>query len=238
MKKFVIILLVLLAGGYGIYYFLFEVKSPTEYLVDNFDRDTAEFINDSADKVIKETDGNGAKLEKETEELAEEGSEMMTINVPKIVYEPLTDIEYVEYLVPKDPAVLKVTYQKLFENNKKYFPYSQTTSYNGYEFESVDINNKIATLRLKGTYIERGDFDSGHLIMSIEYAAFQFDSVDTLVVYENDSVIDWCDYSAADPSESGCDTASRPWIKTRSDYETWIEKRNEQRLQAQRIFGS
>lgn len=79
-------------------------------------------------------------------------------------------------------------------------------------YNKVVLEDGVAKLYLTGStttvmHCAIPDFQA-----QIESTAFQFDTVQTLEVYKNGELWDWCDYSDADPQESGCDTTPKLWV--------------------------
>jgi len=79
------------------------------------------------------------------------------------------------------------------------------------DFENVTMENGGAYVYLSGVVI--GNHCADELFRKqIEQAAFQFDNVQSISVYVNNTIFDWCSLSDADPEESGCDINPKPWI--------------------------
>lgn len=120
--------------------------------------------------------------------------------------------------VPATQSVLGAVYSQLFTT-----PYDISNSedkniiasHQNLNFDSVSIDNGIASVYLSGTVM--GNHCADEVFRhQIEQAAFQFDTVNEIQVFVNNSIFDWCTLSDADPSESGCDINPRPWIKQKS----------------------
>lgn len=120
---------------------------------------------------------------------------------------------------PKTSAVLDATYQALFQlkaeseieadNINNIVAQEDRLFYQG-----VSLQDGTAELRLEGLIYKIAHCAVPEFRAQIEQSALQFDSVDTLEVYLNGERWDWCEYSDADPQESGCDTEAKYWIAT------------------------
>jgi len=130
-------------------------------------------------------------------------------------------IDMIPHDVPETLGVLSGTYRALFNNDvdlgeqTEFGPRNVVTSIGGIDFESVQLSDGVAVLYLSGTPVWPGVCSTPAFTKQIESAAFQFPTVDTLVVMLNNAPFDWCNYSDADVSESGCDTIPRPWVVQR-----------------------
>lgn len=130
-------------------------------------------------------------------------------------------IIFAPHAVPRTQAVLNASYEKLFD--LKYLP----------EIEADDVRNVVALedmLFYSGVSLD--DSGTAKLLLEgestqiynctiptfkaqIEQTALQFDTVNSLEVYLNDELWDWCDFSQADPSEDGCDVNPKYWISVK-----------------------
>lgn len=79
------------------------------------------------------------------------------------------------------------------------------------DFVNVEIVNGVADLYLEGTILG-GHCDAISFNQQIQQAAFQFPSVNTLRVFVNGEIFDFCDTTDANPEESGCDENPKLWI--------------------------
>lgn len=152
-------------------------------------------------------DGNKKTVRQETiiEEELQEEVETMTIRIPDS--DLLGNaVRFTEYTVPKSLGVLHASYEKLFEL------YSNESGYNGLAYDSIILDNGVARLFLSGSWYPAGDLSGAYMRHNINETAFQYDSVDTIEVYLNDNLFDWCIDSQADISESHCDTTPKFWI--------------------------
>lgn len=131
----------------------------------------------------------------------------MTILVPH--YNAEIGTTFSQYQVPKSPAVLKAVYTQLFKNAG-----NQNAVWNGYSFNSVSIHDKTATVNLNGSWYPAGDMSSYSFREMIKAAAFQYPTVDTLVVKENGSIIDWCMDDMSN-GEGGCPAQPQHWIEAK-----------------------
>lgn len=132
------------------------------------------------------------------------GQEFMIVNIPQ--YNPSTyELEYIETYAPKSPAVLNATYNTLFALNQ------HNDTWNGYNFESVSINDGVASVNLSGSHMPIGDLSMMAFRDFINAAAFQYNSVDSIIVRVNGEIFDFCvdDQSGG---ENGCPDQPRLWI--------------------------
>lgn len=121
--------------------------------------------------------------------------------------------------IPKTQAVLDGVYTQLFSLPYEAIPGVEDkniiASQENLSFDSVTLENGLASLYLSGTVM--GNHCADEVFRhQIEQSAFQFDTVNSLQVFVNNEIFDWCVLSDADPSESGCDTNPRPWIKNKN----------------------
>lgn len=130
-------------------------------------------------------------------------------------------IVFSPHAVNKTSAVLDATYKKLF--SLEHEPNVESDDVRNvvalekdlfYKGVSID-NSKTARLLLEGksTYIYNCTIPTFRA--QIEQAALQFSTVDSLEVYINNKLWDWCDFSQADPEEDGCDINPKHWIATK-----------------------
>lgn len=160
--------------------------------------------------------------QEETEE--EVVTETTTINLPLASLEEVGEFgpfgcsQYLNFHpveVPQTSAVLGAVYEQLFS-----LPYEVAgtddkniiASQENLSFSSVEISDGDALLYLSGSVM--GNHCADEVFRhQIEQAAFQFDTIDSITVFVNGQIFDWCVLSDADPSESGCDINPKPWIK-------------------------
>lgn len=143
--------------------------------------------------------------------------EMMTINVPELIWsedEERHIIVYNESQVPKNPAVLNTVYEKLFELN------SYNGAYNGMVFDSVSIVDGIAEINLSGSWYPVGDMSMLYIWRNVDATAFQYDTVNTVKVYLNGELFDWCIDDQSD-GEGGCPEEKLEWVDTREKYNSF-----------------
>lgn len=120
--------------------------------------------------------------------------------------------------VPKTTSVLTAVYTQLF-NSSYEFPGTDDkniiASQENLNFDSVTITDGNANLYLSGFVMGNhcGDEVFRH---QIEQSAFQFDTVDSITVYVNNEIFDWCSISDAGPEEGFCAQGPLLWIKQKS----------------------
>lgn len=121
--------------------------------------------------------------------------------------------------IPKTSAVLNGVYNQLFSLPYDAIPGVEDkniiASQENLNFDSVVLENGVASLYLSGTVM--GNHCADEVFRhQIEQSAFQFDTVNSLQVFLNNEIFDWCMLSDADPSESGCDINPKLWIKNKN----------------------
>lgn len=121
--------------------------------------------------------------------------------------------------IPQTQAVLSQAYNQLFSLPYDAIPGIEDkniiASQDNLSFDSVSLENGTASLYLSGTVM--GNHCADEVFRhQIEQTAFQFETVDSLQVFVNNEIFDWCILSDADPSESGCDINPRLWIKNKN----------------------
>lgn len=181
-KKYIaFILLGCALGLYGLHYF--SVSSANHHGLES------------------QIDGTIRYPEMEMSMIASDLNEMMLIKVPS--WDLGGDILYTEYMVPKTDIVLDAVYKKIFE-------LEGDDGYEGLKYQSVVMNDGVATLHLSGVFYPTGDLSGAYLRNNINAAAFQFDSVDSIVVHVNGDRFDWCIDDVSD-GEGGCPDTPQYW---------------------------
>jgi LysM repeat protein len=94
--------------------------------------------------------------------------------------------------IPATRAVLRATLEKLLSVKTQY--YGQSGLYNAlYQsnltIEDVRIDNRVATIRLKGQIVSGGVCDTPRIQAQLEQAALQFSTVDAVKIYVNGSLL-------------------------------------------------
>lgn len=160
--------------------------------------------------------------------LEEEQSETTPISIPLASLDKPGDFgpfgcdQYINFHtveIPQTQAVLAGVYDQLFSLPYEAIPGIEDkniiASQDNLNFDSVTLENGLASLYLSGTVM--GNHCADEVFRhQIEQSAFQFDTVDSLQVFVNNEIFDWCTLSDADASESGCDTNPRLWIKNKN----------------------
>ncbi len=148
---------------------------------------------------------------------------VMILFIPELIFEMEQEkfvIKFSEYEVPKSPQILTETYLKLFDLRGNL---NNLGVWNGLSFNSVSIeNNKLAILKLEGSWFPIGGMSSLYFKREIEAVAFQHENVESIKVLVNNKIFDWCIDSQADYNESHCDTIPRLWVQNKDyfSYET------------------
>ena len=176
---------------------------------------------------------NGEDIEKLIDDLKsgvflneEPEKKLMEIKIPYIRLNKETGMEMMDFksvFVDKSPKILSATYKKLFneesDNNK---PDNNIGNWNGIHFVSVSLEKdkeglSLAKLNLEGNWYPNGDMSAYYFIRLINTAAFQYPSVDKIVVYLNGKVFDWC-IDDASGGEGACPEHPELWNITREEF--------------------
>jgi hypothetical protein len=125
-------------------------------------------------------------------------------------------LNFHEIEVPQTTGVLGAVYEQLFSLPYEAIPgvddKNIIASHENLDFDYVEISDGDALVYLTGTVM--GNHCADEVFRhQIEQSAFQFDTVDSITVFVNNEIFDWCDISDADASESGCDINPKLWIK-------------------------
>lgn len=120
-------------------------------------------------------------------------------------------LSYENFAIPETLGVLNATYEILFNEEINENGLFNLVALTEFEFDQVTLENGVAKLYLTGNDLPGHCAD--HLFRAqVNYAAFQYPTVESLEVYKNGEAFDWCDYENANPEESGCDTTPKLWI--------------------------
>jgi hypothetical protein len=130
-----------------------------------------------------------------------------------------SDIVMVQRYVPQSQAVLNSVYTALF-NAPATVLYGEFENHSqgrntipnyGVDFDSVTINSGVAQVYITGTFEPQTPVSDFNFRQQINEAAFQYDSVDSIQVFLNGNLFDWC---IADMSggENGCPNQPRYWF--------------------------
>ena len=120
--------------------------------------------------------------------------------------------------VPKTSGVLSAVYTQLFS-----LPYEVSgtddkniiTAQENLNFDSVVISDGDALVYLSGSVM--GNHCADEVFRhQIEQAAFQFDSIDSITVFVNNEIFNWCSISDAGPDEGPCADGPILWIKQKN----------------------
>ncbi len=140
----------------------------------------------------------------------------VTISVPYISGEGDVGcgmgIKFVSHQVPYTKGVLNAVYTKLFDRSQDIAPeYRNTVQAYELTYDSVTLSDGVARVYLSGSMYGPDHCALPELRALINQAAFQFDTVDTVTVYLNGEIYDWCEKDLSD-GESGCPTKQQLWI--------------------------
>ena len=165
------------------------------YIIENYNNTGLKYY--SIDFIV-----NGEKFENKSGEL-NDISKITKIRIPDYKYKNVGDkydwvLEWRYINVPKTKEVLRFSYKDILGNN----------------FKSISIKDGIAKLVINKnpSWLWRENPSEAAVMKNVEMNALQYDTVKKLEVYLNDNLINLCDYSQANPEESGCDKEQRYWI--------------------------
>lgn len=193
-------------------FYLLEYKKTNKLLESNFEKLNFYNISDFKEKILKRKDLEKDREDTQDFDLIEEqlGQEkMITIKVPQYVppdrYDPENPfgIVLVEKTIPYTSEVLDAVYNVFFEGASRV----------GIFYENVSLDKNTASLYLTGEWSPAGIGSHPMFRDIINKAAFQFDSIDTLVVYLNGKKWDWCIDSEKD--DDMCEP--RYWIDSKDN---------------------
>jgi hypothetical protein len=134
------------------------------------------------------------------------GCDMKLVNVP-------------HYTEPKIPGILNEVYKKLFSLQ----PYTEILAdglenpvglYPYIHFEKATLDNGLAKVYLTGSLRGPGHCSLPILRKQITELPFQFDSVQFVEVYVNNTLYDWCEMDLSD-GEGSCPENPDLWIDSR-----------------------
>ncbi|PID52086.1 MAG: hypothetical protein CR972_03615 [Candidatus Moraniibacteriota bacterium] len=122
-------------------------------------------------------------------------------------------IKFVSYKVEHTQSVLDIVYRKLFDSGLEISPEYRNPilSYEFLMYDSVVLSNGNARVYLSGDMRGPGHCTLPEIRALIDEAAFQFDTVDTVTVYLNGEIYDWCEKDLSD-GETGCPAKKKLWI--------------------------
>ncbi len=128
-------------------------------------------------------------------------------------------LNFHEIQVAETDGVLTAVYEELFSLPYEAIPgvddKNIVASHENLDFDYVEISDGDALVHLSGAVM--GNHCADEVFRhQIEQSAFQFDTVDSITVFVNNEIFDWCSLSDADPSESGCDINPKLWIKQKN----------------------
>jgi hypothetical protein len=216
MKEILAVLIAVVVAGlalfYGGRYLITNFAAPSDAPVyndtGNFDRKNITFNYENVDESETPSDSGG------NSGIAPEVTpELMLVKIPLFRED---SVVYIEYLVPKSPAVLNAVYTKLFKlntNPRQSEFLTNTVAGSGLIFDSVTLSGGVAVLRLSGQY---NDMHMGNFALrkQINAAAFQYSTVNNIEVYLKGKRFDWCITDLSD-GEGGCPQTPRYWIDSK-----------------------
>lgn len=157
------------------------------------------------------------------------GNGLTLIQVPLVSYQsgqigPFGCGAYITFSpfeIPETTGVLNAVYDNMFNQ----IPIEMggdasdiqniTATQTGLTYDSVEIVNGAASLYLSGTIMTNSCADPAFR-GQIEAAAFQFDTVESLTVFVNGQVFDWCSLDQSD-GEGPCPEDPQIWMVNQGD---------------------
>ncbi len=149
----------------------------------------------------------------------DEKSDNVTISVPYISGTGdigcNVGIKFVSYRIPYTKGVLNAVYTTLFDRSQDIAPAYRNTVH-AYEltYDSVTLSDGVVRVYLSGSMYGPDHCALPELQTLIDQAAFQFDTVDTVIVYLNGEIYDWCEKDLSG-GETGCPAEKQLWIDTK-----------------------
>ena len=126
------------------------------------------------------------------------------------------DIFFAPYTVPKTVTPLDATYELLFDI--KPTPEIEADGfrnvvgvYDRLFYDRVSLEDGVASVYLTGNLYGPGHCSIPELRAQISQAALHFDTVDSVEVYVNNEVYDWCEQDLSD-GEGPCPENPQLWI--------------------------
>lgn len=218
MKKTVTIIILLLVVLLG--YMFYQNKQQADInqynanKIQNLEREIDDI--EDADVIIDietEEDGGGDLDDIEDVDYAE----TMTVRFP-VSYGDVFEENYVYVgaTVPKSPAVLNASYRAMFAAPSAIEVFEGVVGANrapdsNLMFDRAEISDNSARVYLTGTFYT---MEIANLIFrnQVNKIALQYETVDTVSVYVNGLLFDWCDYDESGGEEGSCAEGPDFWI--------------------------
>lgn len=216
MKKIFLILLIV----FGLVYLFFNLNAENG-ISSNNDSDSRQTTVQEKEKRIPSKfacigefcDGSGV----------EEGIEFTLLNLPLVKegseFGCGAAIDFRPHVISKTPAPLNATYQLLFDI--KAIPEIPTDpirnplgNYSQLHYDSVNLVNGTASVYLSGKMYGPGHCSLSELREQLTSAALQFDTVNQVDIYVNDSIYDWCEQDQSD-GEGTCPEEPDYWTESK-----------------------
>lgn len=130
-------------------------------------------------------------------------------------------ITFTSLEIPETTGVLHAVYDNIFNQISSDVSGENADIQNviatqtGLTYDSVEIVNGAASLYLSGTIMTNSCADPAFR-GQIEAAAFQFDTVESLTVFVNGQIFDWCSLDQSD-GEGPCPETPQLWIVNQGD---------------------
>ncbi len=120
---------------------------------------------------------------------------------------------FMSYMVPHTTGIMNATYEKLFSlPNQPLDEYRNVlTEYDQLHYQSLSLIHGVAKVYLTGNMYGPGHCSIPELRAQISQAALQFSTVNTVEVYLNGTIYDWCAIDESE-GEGGCPANPQLWI--------------------------
>ncbi len=206
-----------------------EEVSPEKHSQDIIDRehpikekaDEPQHVAPHKNNQIKESVQKENSVQKNVAADDGDTARSVTISVPYISGEGDVGcgvgIKFVSYQVPHTKGVLNAVYTKLFDRSQGIAPeYRNTVQAYELTYDSVTLSDGVARVYLSGSMYGPDHCALPELRALIDQAAFQFDTVDTVTVYLNGEIYDWCEKDVSG-GETGCPAEKQLWIDKKEE---------------------
>lgn len=232
MKKILLVILVLAIGGYAAYYILQSNPLPKDFdsIIENNEQSleqVQENITEQTQEIARRVPSRFACVGEFCDGSGE--TDDPSQRTTTTVYIPLVqnggtigcgvDIFYAPHTVPKTTGVLDATYKLLFDI--KMNPeittdgfWNSVAGYTQLHYDHVVIENATAKVYLTGNMYGPGHCSLPEVREQITKTALYYDTVDSVEVYVNEKIYDWCEQDQSE-GEGSCPENPDYWVVTR-----------------------
>lgn len=132
------------------------------------------------------------------------------------------DLFFAPHAIPKTVTPLDATYKLLFDlKAQPEIPEDGFRNivavYDRLFYDKVTLSNGNARVYLKGNLYGPGHCSLPELRAQISQAALQFESVESVEVYLNGTIYDWCEQDLSD-GEGSCPEVPQLWVDSDEEY--------------------